>query len=100
MQACHENRKELQHILDPSLLASVSMSGVRLLWNLHICMCSGLLNQTSESINVCVCLSEKVVFLGMCEASVFDFKARQMKPKTQEKLTKHTDPRWLMGWEK
>lgn len=39
-----------------------------------------------------VCLSEKALFLG-----VF---ALQMKPKTLKKLTKHSDPRWLMGWEK
>lgn len=50
--------------------------------------------------NVYMCLSEKALFLGVCGAGVFDFKARQMKPKTWERLTKHTNRRWLMGWEK
>lgn len=45
-------------------------------------------------------LSQKALFLGVCGEGVFDFKAQQMKPKTWEKLTKHTNPRWLMGREK
>lgn len=50
--------------------------------------------------NVYMCLSQKALFLGVCWVGVFDFKAQQLKPKTWEKLTKHTDCRWLMGWEK
>lgn len=44
---------------------------------------------------VCVCVSVLV-----CVVAVFDFKEQKMKPKTWEKLTKHTNPRWLMGQEK
>lgn len=51
-------------------------------------------------IYVYVHLSGKALFLGVCGEGVFDFKAQQMKPKTWEKLTKHTDRRWLMGREK
>lgn len=50
-------------------------------------------------INVYVYLSVRALFLGVCSKGVFDFKAQKMKPKTWEKLTKHTDPRWLMGRE-
>lgn len=50
-------------------------------------------------IYVYVYLSVRALFLGVCGQGVFDFKAPKMKPKTWEKLTKHTDPRWLIGRE-
>lgn len=45
---------------------------------------------------VCVCQTE-LCFWVCAVSAVFDFKAQQMKPKTGGKLTKHADPRWLMG---
>lgn len=66
---------------------------------LHVCevACSSC---AYTDIHVYVRLSEKALFLGVFGEGVFDFKAQQMKPKTWEKLTKHTNPRWLMGREK
>lgn len=58
--------------------------------NAHVAACTHLC--------VYVHVSVVALFLGVCAAAgVFDFKARRMKPKTGGKLTKHTDPRWLMG---
>lgn len=53
-------------------------------------------------VHMCLCVFVRESFVSgrVWGAGVFDFKAWQMKPKTLEKLTKHTDPRWLMGQEK
>lgn len=55
--------------------------------------------RTCAHTRVCLCAFVRPSFVSGCapRRPVFDFKAQQMKPKTGGKLTKHADPRWLMG---